>query len=219
MGSFRIRLTGAAAALALALGAPVAAHADAFSQIFHAYQRTGKIAACKFTQAQLQQALDHVPNDIEAYAPDFANALQSALEQRSGGACDAAKGGAAPPAGTGGAPTAPGAASTTTTPPPPGATVTPAPAPDPTASAAASDQQIARTAQQARSSDAGAPAPVVALGIIGGLLALGGLAYALAFWLAWDSRGLRRARHAVGEAGWRAGNTWSEFADWVRAGR
>jgi hypothetical protein len=97
--------------------------------------------------------------------------------------------------------------------------VTPAPAPDPTAAAIADDQAIARAARTASASGGGTPAPVVALGILGGLLALGGLAYGLAHWLAWDPRWARRTRHAVAEAGWRAGNTWSEFADWVRLGR
>jgi len=60
---------------------------------------------------------------------------------------------------------------------------------------------------------------VVALGVLGALLALAGLAYGLAHWLAWDPRWARRARHALAEAGWRAGNTWSEFTDWVRLGR
>ena len=30
---------------------------------------------------------------------------------------------------------------------------------------------------------------------------------------------LVRWRHATGEAGWRAGNAWAEFTDWLRLGR
>ena len=98
--------------------------------------------------------------------------------------------------------------------------MTPAPTPDPTAAPTVSgDQAIARTAQLASSSDAGTPAPVVALGVLGAMLALAGLVYGLAHWLAWDPRWAQRTRHAFGEAGWRAGNTWSEFSDWVRLGR
>jgi hypothetical protein len=78
---------------------------------------------------------------------------------------------------------------------------------------------VARAARTAGESGAGAPAPVVALGLLGALLAIAGLAYGLAHWLAWDPRWGRRLRHSFGEAGWRAGNTWSEFADWVRLGR
>jgi hypothetical protein len=62
-------------------------------------------------------------------------------------------------------------------------------------------------------------APLVALAAIGVLLVLGGLGYALAHWLAWDPRWARATRHALAEAGWRAGNVWSEFADWLRLGR
>ena len=75
------------------------------------------------------------------------------------------------------------------------------------------------TALTANESDAGTPAPVIALGVLGALLALGGLIYGLAHWFGFDPRWAHRMRHAVAEAGWRAGNTWSEFADWVRIGR
>jgi hypothetical protein len=52
------------------------------------------------------------------------------------------------------------------------------------------------------------------------LLALAALALAGAVRvLAWEPAWLLRARHASAEAGWRAGNTWSEFSDWVRLGR
>jgi hypothetical protein len=30
---------------------------------------------------------------------------------------------------------------------------------------------------------------------------------------------MQRWRHATGEAGWRAGNAWAEFTDWLRIGR
>jgi hypothetical protein len=215
MGRPRTSLLCALAALSLPLAAAPAAHAGgAFNAIFKAYQQTGKIDPCRFTAAQLEQAKGQVPNDIQAYAPDFPNALQTALEQRAGGACKPSPAGAAV-AGTATPAPPTGAA----TPAPAGATVTPAPAPDPTAAAAASDQAIAKTADAARTSDAGAPAPVVALGVLGALLAVGGLLFGLAHWLAWDPRWARAARHAFGEAGWRAGNTWSEFTDWVRLGR
>ncbi len=205
--------------LLLSLALAPAALADAFDRIFKDYQSTGKINACKYSEAELKQAKGEVPNDIEAYAPDFPNALQSALEQRAGGACG--KGGqqipGAPPATAG--PAGPGQPGAATAPAAPGATVTPSPDPAPTASPAVADQAIAGAALGRNASDAEAPAPVVALGVLGALLALAGLAYGLAHWLAWDPRWARSARHAFAEAGWRAGNTWSEFADWVRLGR
>jgi len=224
MGRARTSLLCAVAALLVSLAAAPLAHASAFDRIFRAYQQHGKISPCAFSDAQLQQAKGQVPNDIEAYAPDFPNALQAAIEARASGACkQAAAGGTAgtPTPGSSGGATPPGAspAPAPTTPAPPGATVTPGPAPEPTAAAAASDQAIARSARLVRDSNAGTPAPIVALGLLGALLALGGLAYALVHWFAWDPRWGRSARHALGEAGWRAGNTWSEFADWVRLGR
>jgi hypothetical protein len=223
MGRARTSLLCAVAALLVSLVAAPLAHASAFDRIFRAYQQHGKISPCAFSDAQLQQALGQVPNDIEAYAPDFPNALQAAIEARASGACKQAAGAttgttaAGAPASGGTAP--PTATPTTAAPAPPGATVTPGPQPEPTAAAAASDQAIARSARLVRDSNAGTPAPIVALGLLGALLALGGLVYALVHWFAWDPRWGRSARHALGEAGWRAGNTWSEFADWVRLGR
>jgi hypothetical protein len=217
MARSRTGPAAALAALALSLALAPAAFADAFDRIFKEYQSTGSIVACHFTEAELKEAKGEVPNDIEAYAPDFPNALEGALEQRAGGACQKP---GQPAAGSGGAAAPPTTTPTTTTAPPaPGATVTPAPTPDPRANATIGDDAIAKTALTADESDAGTPAPVVALAVLGGLLALGGLLYGLGHWLAYDPRWSRRLRHAIAEAGWRAGNTWSEFADWVRLGR
>jgi hypothetical protein len=53
-----------------------------------------------------------------------------------------------------------------------------------------------------------------------GALALFLLAlWAIARWQAWEPLWLARWRHATGEAGWRAGNAWAEFTDWLRIGR
>lgn len=214
-----IRATTLAAA-ALALAAAPSAHADAFDRIFHEYQQTGQITPCKYSQSELEQAQDEVPNDVEAYAPDFPAALETALEQRAAGGCDKpaspspSAGGATPAAPSGQPP-----AGSPPAPPAPGVTSTPSPSPTPSPAPAASDAAIARTAATATRSDAGTPAPVVALAVLGGLLALAGLAYGVAHWLAWDPRWARRTRHAFAEAGWRTQNTWSDFTDWVRLGR
>jgi hypothetical protein len=206
------------AVLALGLVTAPAAHADAFDRIFHEYQKTGKINPCHFSQHDLDKAQGQVPNDIEAYAPDFPDALQAAAEQRASGGCGktapaaAAPGvpAATPPAGSPPAAGTPAPATTTGTPAPPG---------DPQPAAPAADDAISRAAATTRDSDAGAPAPVVALGVIGALLLLGGLGYGLSRWLAWEPRWATRMRHATGEAGWRASATWAEFTDWVRLGR
>ena len=206
-----------AALLGLCLLAP-AAHADAFDRVFRDYQSSGRIDPCKHSEADLEAARGDVPNDIEAYAPDFPNAVDAAIEARAGGACDEDS---APPADGSGGAAAPG---TTTTPgatpeATPGATVTPSPTPAATPAESVTDQAIAKSAQAERTSGAGTPAPVVALGLLGALLLLGGLAYGIGHWLAIDPRWAQRMRFAVAEAGWRTGNTWSEFADWVRFGR
>ena len=220
MARSRTGLAAALAALALPLAFAPVAHADAFDRIFKEYQSTGSINPCHFSEAQLKEAKGEVPNDIEAYAPDFPNALEGALEQRAGGACQKSSSGTpAPSSGGTAAPPATTTTPTTAAPATPGSTVTPSPTPDPKASAAIADDAIAKTALSADESDAGTPAPVVALAVLGGLLALGGLFYGLGHWLAWDPRWARRLRHAVAEAGWRTSNTWSEFADWVRLGR
>jgi hypothetical protein len=209
------------AALALTLALAPAAHADAFDRIFHEYQKTGKIDPCHFSRQDLEKAQGQVPNDIEAYAPDFPEALQAAAEQRAGGACArkqataAAPAAAAPAATPPAAPAAPGA----TAAPAAGATGTPAPTPDAQPAASIADDAIAKAADTRRASDAGPPAPVVALAVVGLLLALGGLGYGLARWLAWEPRWATGTRHAVGEAGWRASATWAEFTDWLRLGR
>src|SRR3954453_275044 len=102
----RIGLLAALAALTLA----PAAFADAFDKIFKEYQSTGKITPCKYSEAELKQAKGEVPNDIEAYAPDFPDALEGALEQRAGGACSKPAAGA--PQSSGGAPAPPTATPT-----------------------------------------------------------------------------------------------------------
>jgi hypothetical protein len=62
-------------------------------------------------------------------------------------------------------------------------------------------------------------AAIVVILLIGGVLVVGGLLYAVAHYRAWDPAWARSSRHAVGEAGARASATWAEFVDWVRLGR
>jgi hypothetical protein len=222
---------GVALACAVALVTPVAAHADAFDQVFAQYQHTGKIDGCSFSAKELEQAKSQVPNDIEQYAPDFPDALDAAAAQRAKGAC--AKGPAAaapttsqaPATGAAATPPAPGSAA------PPGttgtATVTsggaqpataPQPQPDPKAAAVVADDAIPAAARTAGKS-AGADSAVVLLAVLGGLVVLALALWGAARWWAFEPPWVVRWRHAVAEAGWRASNAWSEFADWVRLGR
>jgi hypothetical protein len=61
-------------------------------------------------------------------------------------------------------------------------------------------------------------AAILAL-VIGGVLVLLSLAWALARAYAWEPRWSRSLRHSAAEAGFRASATWSEFTDWARLGR
>jgi hypothetical protein len=111
----------------------------------------------------------------------------------------------------------PGAAPTATAPPAtataPSATTTAAPTPPATTTAAPAP------AARDTGPDAGDRAAVLLLVIFGGLFVLAAVLWALARWQAWDPPWLVRWRHATGEAGWRAGNAWAEFTDWLRLGR
>ena len=204
-----------AAMLALALVVPAAASADPFDDVFADYQKDGKIDPCAHTPEELQQAKKDIPNDIEQYAPDFPAALDAAMEERARSACDGS-GNAAPPGGTSTSaapPVAPGA----TTPNAPGQ----APAPPGTAqpSTTAADGAISNAAARDKDTGSDIPAPLLALAIAGGLLALCLLLWGLFRFVAWEPTWLLNARHSVAEAGWRTGGAWADFTDWLRSRR
>jgi hypothetical protein len=116
-------------------------------------------------------------------------------------------------------------AATTTTPPTttyaPQASTTIAPATTPTGSAAAASAAAAARARSGSRAhrSSGLSTPAIALAVLGGLLALGCLTWALARMLAYEPRWLQSLRHALAEGGFRASATWAEFADWARLGR
>ncbi len=218
-----------ALACAAALIVPAAAHADAFDQVFHEYQTTGKVDGCKHSAAELQSAKAHVPNDIEQYAPDFPEALDAAAAKRAQGGCDkqaaAAATTAAPatttaasppatsqPAGAQPAGAQPAATATATT----AAASAPAPQADPTPAPVVADDAIPVAATTAASSGSDVPVGLVVAGVL--LLIVLAL-WGLARWWAWEPPWLVRWRHAMAEAGWRASAAWAEFTDWLRLGR
>jgi hypothetical protein len=57
------------------------------------------------------------------------------------------------------------------------------------------------------------------LAVLGALLALGALAWALARRLALEPRWTASLMHSLREAGYRGSATWAEFTDWARIGR
>jgi cobalamin biosynthesis Mg chelatase CobN len=208
-------------ALAGVLVAPAAAQADAFTDVFRDYQKDGRIDPCAHSQADLRAAKGKIPNDIEQYAPDFPAALDEATEDRARSACPADGGAAGATTTTGGTETQAAApeptattevaAPTSTVPGPPG-TAQPSPA--------AADGAIVNAASRAPARGATeTPGPLIALAVLGALVLLGLLLWGLARFFAWDPAWLAGARHAVQEAGWRAGGLWDDFTDWLRPGR
>jgi hypothetical protein len=116
------------------------------------------------------------------------------------------------PATTAQTQTTPTASAPATTPP---ATTAPATTPPATTPAPAP----AQTAPQPTVRSGNDRAAVLLLLLVGALVLLGLVLWALARWQAWEPPWLARWRHATGEAGWRAGNAWAEFTDWLRLGR
>jgi hypothetical protein len=192
----------------------------------------GRIDACTFTQDQLKQVKDAIPEDLKQYGASLIAALDDAIAARAQGACNkktqgqappvagqaappgpqssppAAAGGTGHPTGQTAAPTAPAQAQA-----PPTPTSEPSPVPS-----VADDDSIA-LASNTTDVATDAPFPMLALAILAGLLALGTAAFGLVRWFAWEPAWTIRMRHAAGEAGWRASSTWSEFSDFVRLGR
>jgi hypothetical protein len=207
-----------ALALSLVLAAP--ASADLFTDVVNDYIKDSRLNVCQYTQDQLKKIKDAVPVDQNAYTPEFIAAVDDAIARRAEGACNKKKvtealtapvtsGG--PPAGRPpAAKAAPGQPAVTQ--PPPTPTAEPSPAPGVATDAIA-------VAARSTASGGDAPFPVLALAILAGLLALGGLLFGLVRWRAWEPDWAQRVRHATGEAGWRAASTWAEFTDFVRFGR
>lgn len=65
----------------------------------------------------------------------------------------------------------------------------------------------------------GTPFGVIIVAALAALLVLGCLAYGLARWAGREPHWWRDMRESVGEAGWHAQGSWSDFADWLRLGR
>jgi hypothetical protein len=66
---------------------------------------------------------------------------------------------------------------------------------------------------------AGLSTGAIVVAVLGGVVALGCLSWAIARRRAFEPRWLLSLRHTVAEAGFRASATWAEFTDWVRLGR
>jgi hypothetical protein len=192
----------------------------------------GRLDACTFTQDQLKQVKDAIPEDLKQYGASLIAALDDAIAARAQGACNKkaqahvppAVASQTPPPGQQSPPPAPAlgtgrAAAQAPAPAAPAqvqAPPTPTSEPSPVASIARDDSIALASHTTTVATDA--PFPMLALAILAALLALGALAFGVARWFAWEPAWSVRMRHAAGEAGWRASSTWSEFTDFVRLG-
>lgn len=199
------------------------ARADLFTDVLKDYIEDSRLDACTYTQDQLKKLKDLVPVDQNAYSADFVAALDDAIARRAEGACDKRK--QARQTGSAGAPTpsagAPPSSPTSKAPPVPQGSAEPPPTPGEQPAPAPETVTAAPIAIVATETNpaSDAPFPMLALAIMLGIIALGGLLIGTARWRAWQPAWADRVRHAAGEAGWRASSTWAEFTDFVRFGR
>jgi len=240
-----VRLTGAlVAALALLAALPSVAAAqlsESAERVYDDYRSDAAIRPCDHSVKLYKRVLREITPDVEEETPAFRPAVEAALREREKGECaapgdqqqdDESVGGSTPasppvsppststpvpaapapvkpskPAPSAPAPTAPEPQATPE--PTPTATVAPAPpvtssAPEPAAAPVLVDRPYEGTP--------------VGLLIALGVLALGLLLTVLLLAARRFDR-LAGARHAWGEAAYRAGGTWGDFVDWVRLGR
>lgn len=198
---------------ALALAGPAAAASDPAAEVQADYRPDHKIDPCRHSQRDLETTKQLIPPDIEQYAPDFAEALDEALEARARGDCDQ-KQAPAPPTSS---------ATPTPTPRPevdrakPTQTVVdPPPRPDPVTKRA-DDGSVKRVA--AAEPDNAAPAPVVWILVLTGVLAAVLITLTVLRLTGWGETRTATMRHAWGEAAWRVSGAWHDFLDFVRLGR
>lgn len=200
--------------------------------------KDGTLNACAYTSAQLAKALSQISPDLDQYAPNIRAAITRALGEQPT-LCAKSKPkpndpaahptpNAAPPSTGGGTPSASSHHSRSLSPAPhsrggttprarrhrlaAGKAGTRTPAPPAVAPA------LDRTAGVSAGSGAGTPAPLVLLAILAGLFLLAGLVVAAARALGLAPAWAPAARHAWGEAGFRAGAHWGDFVDWLRRG-
>jgi hypothetical protein len=113
-------------------------------------------------------------------------------------------------------PAAPAAVPTT---PAPAGTTLGATTPTATTPTTTSTTAAAPATTRSAGDDTGLAPLLVGLAVLLGLSALAVLLWGIARVTAWEPSWLPATRHSVGEAAYRAGNTWAEFRDWLRPRR
>jgi outer membrane biosynthesis protein TonB len=237
------------AALALLAVLPSVAAADlsrGAQRVYDDYRNDAALTPCDHSIKAYRRTLREITPDIEEETPAFRPAVEAALRERESkqpcttpgsGEQDQNAAPAAPGGSSGSTPVSPPASVQPAQPAPaqpakpakPVQPIQPAPAqPAKPAPAATPTPTVAPAAPVTNSAPAPASAPVlldrphhgtpVGLLIALGLLALCLLAIPLALLASRFDR-FAGARHAWGEAAYRAGGTWTDFLDWARAGR
>jgi hypothetical protein len=239
-----VRLTGALLVALALLAAPAAGAATKLSRaaqrVYDDYRSDAAIQPCDHTVADFRRTLREITPDLEEETPAFRPAVEAALRERerSKRGClsqdDQPAGKPAAPVGGGttGKPASPPAAT-----PAPGAPAAPQTAPAPPAARPAPTASPTPAPTVAPPPPAASPAPaapadpvlvdrphhgtpaglLIALALLGLALLAAALA-ALAVRFGWGGERLAGARHAWGEAAYRAGGTWADFVDWLRLG-
>jgi hypothetical protein len=241
-----VRLTGAlVAAFALLAFLPSVAAADlsrSAQRVYDDYRNDAALTPCDHSIKAYRRTLREITPDIEEETPAFRPAVEAALRERERGkhpcvapGADQQNPNAVPGTSNGSTPVSPPAAAQPAQPAQPAPAqpakpVLPAkPVPAPATRAPTATSTPTPTVAPAAPVTSSAPAPASAPVLldrphhgtpVGLLIALGLLALCLlAAPLALLARRLDRfpgARHAWGEAAYRAGGTWADFADWAR---
>jgi hypothetical protein len=225
------------AALALLAALPSVAAAElskGVQRVYDDYRSDAAIRPCDHSVKTYRRTLREITPDIEEETPAFRPAVEAALREREKRECAAPgqdqqdEGGSTPRTAAPVTPAPPAAKPAPAKPAQPSQPAKPAPTAQAPAVTPTPTPTPAPAAPVTSSSPAPASAPVLLdrphRGTPAGLLvALGLLALALLFVLAaLATRGSERfagARHAWGEAAYRAGGTWADFLDWARLGR
>jgi hypothetical protein len=223
---FLSRALALAGALLMVLAVPAGAQKSVAEKVLADFGADGVIDPCKHTSEELRLVKENIPPDFEQYAPDYPAAVAAALEARARGECAGKK---------------PQAAVV------PAATATPAPTPEPTPVAtrvplktvvpeppepekiavvagttapkpsAKPDLALERVATARPANDA--PAAVILLAVLAGLLGVSALFLMTMKRFGWEEGRLAPVAHAWREANWRTAGLWQDFRDWLRLGR
>jgi hypothetical protein len=188
--SRRIGLVAALVCGLVPLSAAAAVAANALTKVEAAYAGGGgAIPSCKFSAKELNAALNQIPSDVAQYDADLINAIHQALSARAGGACGKRGSGVAP----GLVPGSGGSGS--------------------------GRSAVVPLRPLGSSTQAGIPAPLLILAVLGALALLAAAVWGAGRYLGWDPAWTRAWRHAWREAGFRVSQAWAGVVERLGVGR